>query len=216
LLNNGSAEWRSRFGRVPGDEILQCLLVGALGVPGADGGDGERGDLTPIRTSGRNRDGKGTPLAALSEVSQAQAKLYCAGLGKKTREYLPARSRRYGSRHFEGKLQLLERIGMPFAPKHDEDLRQRTPQDPAGTKRIRWIPRRDWRRPIPERHLALEALAMRARPLHSRCWRSARFQPMEFTRATGRRYLSLTGPSRNLAPSPFRRFCFKKATMKGG
>jgi len=32
LLNHGSAEWRPGLGRVPGDEILQCLFVGALGV----------------------------------------------------------------------------------------------------------------------------------------------------------------------------------------
>jgi hypothetical protein len=57
LLNDGSAEWRPGFGRVPGDEILQCLLVGALGVRGADGVDGERGDGTPIWRCGRNRNG---------------------------------------------------------------------------------------------------------------------------------------------------------------
>ena len=44
---------------------------------------------------------------------------------------MPARSRRWGGRQFDRKLQLLDRIGMPFAPKNDQDLRQPTPQDPA-------------------------------------------------------------------------------------
>jgi hypothetical protein len=49
----------------------------------------------------------------------------------KIREYLPPGSRQYGSRHFQGKLQLLDRIGLPFAPKVDEDLRQPPPEDPG-------------------------------------------------------------------------------------
>ena len=35
------------------------------------------------------------------------------------------------SRHFEGKLELLDRIGMPLAPKVDQDLRQPPAQDPG-------------------------------------------------------------------------------------
>jgi hypothetical protein len=50
---------------------------------------------------------------------------------RKTREDLPARSRRCGSRHFDRKLQLLDRIGMPFAPKGNQDLRQPAPQKPG-------------------------------------------------------------------------------------
>jgi len=42
---------------------------------------------------------------------------------------LPPRSSRYSSGHFDGKPELLDRIGMPFAPKVDQDLRQPTPQD---------------------------------------------------------------------------------------
>ena len=43
--------------------------------------------------------------------------------------YLPPLSRRYGCEHFEGKQELLDRIGMPFAPKIDQDLRQAMSQD---------------------------------------------------------------------------------------
>jgi hypothetical protein len=59
LLNDGSAKWRPGFGRVPGEEILQGLLVGALGVRGADRVDGEGGDGAPIPISRRDRGGKG-------------------------------------------------------------------------------------------------------------------------------------------------------------
>ena len=44
---------------------------------------------------------------------------------------MPARSRQYGGGHFEGKLQLLDRSGMPIAPKDNQDLGQPTPEDPG-------------------------------------------------------------------------------------
>src|SRR5262249_22585765 len=47
------------------------------------------------------------------------------------REYLPPASRQYGSARFDGKPELLDRVGMPFAPKVDQDLRQPPPQDPG-------------------------------------------------------------------------------------
>ena len=47
------------------------------------------------------------------------------------REYLPPASRQYASRHFQGKPQLLDRVGVPFAPKVDQDLRQPPPQEPG-------------------------------------------------------------------------------------
>jgi hypothetical protein len=40
LLNDRSANRRSGFRRVPGEKILQGLLVGALGVRGTDRVDG--------------------------------------------------------------------------------------------------------------------------------------------------------------------------------
>ena len=52
LLHDGSAKRQPGFSRVPGDKVLQCLLVGVFGVRGADGVDGEGGDGTPIRISG--------------------------------------------------------------------------------------------------------------------------------------------------------------------
>jgi hypothetical protein len=42
---------------------------------------------------------------------------------------LPPPCRQYASRHFQGKLELLDRIGMPFAPKGYQDLRQPTRED---------------------------------------------------------------------------------------
>jgi hypothetical protein len=51
---------------------------------------------------------------------------------RKIREDLPPSSRQYASRHFHGKPELLDRIGMPLAPKGDEDLRQPPPQDPGA------------------------------------------------------------------------------------
>jgi len=62
---------------------------------------------------------------------------------RKTREVLPDRSRQYSSQHFDRQLQLLDRIGMPFTPKGNQDLRQPPPEDPvpvhpgmaAGTER---------------------------------------------------------------------------------
>jgi hypothetical protein len=53
------------------------------------------------------------------------------GARRKIQQFLPPPSRRYGSGHFYGKLQLLDRIGMPLAPKGDQDLRQPMPQDPG-------------------------------------------------------------------------------------
>jgi hypothetical protein len=47
------------------------------------------------------------------------------------REYLPPRSRQCSSGHFHRKPELLDRIGMPFAPKVDQDLRQPMPEDPG-------------------------------------------------------------------------------------
>jgi hypothetical protein len=45
---------------------------------------------------------------------------------------LPPLSCRYSSGHFYGKPELLDRIGMPFAPKVDQDLRQAMSQDSSA------------------------------------------------------------------------------------
>ena len=50
---------------------------------------------------------------------------------RKIRQYLPLPSRQYSSGHVDGKPELLDRVGMPFAPKHDEDLGQPAPEDPG-------------------------------------------------------------------------------------
>jgi hypothetical protein len=44
---------------------------------------------------------------------------------------LPPPSQQYASRHFHGKPDLLDRIGMPLAPKGAEDIGQAPPQDPG-------------------------------------------------------------------------------------
>ena len=49
---------------------------------------------------------------------------------RKIREYLPPPCRQYSGGHFEGKLELLDGIGMPLAPKGNQGLRQPPPQDP--------------------------------------------------------------------------------------
>ena len=49
----------------------------------------------------------------------------------KIREDLPPACRQYSSGHFDGKLELLDRIGMPLAPKDNQDLRQPMPEDPG-------------------------------------------------------------------------------------
>ena len=54
-----------------------------------------------------------------------------AGLAGKIRECLPPPCRQYSSGHFEGKLELLDRVGMPIAPKGNQGLRQPTPEDPG-------------------------------------------------------------------------------------
>src|SRR5215469_8462551 len=45
------------------------------------------------------------------------------------REYLPPPCRQYSRGHFYGKPELLDGIGMPFAPKVDQDLRQAMSQE---------------------------------------------------------------------------------------
>jgi hypothetical protein len=45
---------------------------------------------------------------------------------------MPPPSHQCASRHFHGKPELLDCIGMPFAPKGDQDLREPPPQDPRA------------------------------------------------------------------------------------